>query len=236
MGRAAADNARRILRTVVPVLVVGSGVLMIVSARERWWPACRLRNFEAPDCLRLQDHQYDFMAPAQPWVPVGAAAQVGAGALLLLGLALLFLPWLLGGDPRPAVTLPLGALLAAAMLAIAVATGWSGFSGRVFEVPGLVCAYWLWVVTPIALVVTVFCSERTDPSPGIPWRLVVAVLISASAPLGEFFIASALLGSSYDTTPWSEAVSGTFLVAAGLALWPATRSRSSSPIPALSPV
>lgn len=208
---------------------------MIMSARERWWPACRLGDFDAPDCIRLQDHRYDFIAPSEPWVPVGAAAQLAAGALVLLGLALLLLPWLLGGDHRAAVTLPVGALLAATLLAIAVMTARSGFSGRVVEMPGLTWAYWLWILLPIALVASVVFSERADPTPGISWRLVVAVLVSASTPLGEFFIASALLGASYDTTPWSEAVSGAFLVAAGVALWPATHSRSSTRIAVASP-
>ena len=217
------------MRAVVPALMSASGVLMILSARERWWPACRLGDFDAPDCSSLQDHLYDFMLPSEPWVPVGAAAQVGAGALLLLGLALLFLPWLLGGDHWPAVTLPLGAVLAATTLVIAMVTWWSSVSGRAVEVPGLAWVVWLWILSPVALLITVFSIENADRWPSIPWRLLVAVLVSASTPLGEFFLAPALLGYvSYDTIPWSEAVSGAFLVVAGFALWPATRSRSAS--------
>lgn len=218
------------------MLLIGSGVLMIVSARERWWPACRLGDFDAPDCITRQDHLYDFLPPTQPWIPVGAAAEIGAGALLLLGLALLFLPWLLGGNHRAALTLPLGALLAATMLAVAVMTGRSGFSGRVVEGPGLQWVFWLWILSPVALFVTWISSETADPRPGTPWRLWVVVFVSASTPFGEFFLAPVLLGyGSYDTTPWSEAVSGVFLVAAGFALWPAIHSRSSTQIAVASP-
>lgn len=231
MWRDDAEDEGRTLRAVVPVLLIGSGALMIVAARERWWPACRPGDFDAPDCMRLQDHQYDFIAPTQPWVPVGAAAQVGAGSLLLLSFALLFLPSLLGGDHRPAVTLPLGALLAATMLALAVMTGRSGFSGQAVEGPGLEWVYWLWILSPVALFGTWISNETADSRPGTPWRLWVVVFVSASTPLGEFFLAPMLLGyGSYDTTPWSQAVSGAFLVAAGLALWPATHSRSPVPI------
>ncbi len=96
---------------------------------------------------------------------------------------------------------------------------------------------WLWILSPVALLITVFSIENADRWPSIPWRLLVAVLVSASTPLGEFFLAPALLGYvSYDTTPWSEAVSGAFLVAAGLALWPATRSRSAAQVAVPSPV
>ncbi len=123
-------------------------------------------------------------------------------------LALLLLPWTLAGYRWPAVTVPLGALLAVTMLVIAVMTGRSGFSGRVVEAPGLAGAYWLWILSPNALLVTVVAGEWADPPAGVRWRLWVAVLVSATAPLGEFFIAGALLGSSDDSTPWSEAVSG----------------------------
>ncbi len=230
MSRSDAHAARTALQGVVPVLLSGSGVLMILAARERWWPACRLGDFDAPDCLTLQDHRYDFLAPSEPWVPVGAAAQVGAGSMVLLSLALLFLPWLLAGANRTAVTLPLGAGLAVALLTTAAMTGLSGLSGRVVERPGLEWVYWLWLLSPIALIVMVFASQNADPRPGMQWRLLVAVLVSASTPLGELFIAGALLGLSYDTTPWSEAVSGVFLVAAGLALWPAIRARSAAQV------
>lgn len=219
------------------MLLSGSGVLMIMAARERWWPACRLGDFDAPDCLTLQDHQYDFLLPSEPWVPIGAAAQVGAAALVLLSLALLFLPWLLAGPHRPAVTLTLGAVLAATMLTIAVTTGRSGLSGRVVEVPGLAWVVWLWLLAPCALFIAWIVGEVGESRPGTRWRLAVVVLVSASTPFGEFFFASALLGYlSYDTTPWSEAVSGVCLVAAGLALWPAIRARPAARIAVNSPV
>lgn len=226
MSRSDGDAARTALQGVVPVLLSGSGVLMIMASRDRWWPVCRLGDFDAPDCLTLQDHRYDFLAPTEPWVPVGAAAQVGAGSMVLLSLALLLLPWLLGVAHRPAVRLFVGAVLAAPLLTLAVMTGRSGLSGRVVEGLGLEWVYWLWILTPIALLHMVFASQNADPRPGMAGRLLVVGLVSASTPLGEFFIAGALLGASYDTTPWSEAVSGVFLVAAGLALWPAIRSRS----------
>ncbi|OFE16319.1 hypothetical protein BA895_19270 [Humibacillus sp. DSM 29435] len=236
MSRSATDAARTALQGLAPVLLSGSGVLMIMASRERWWPACRLGDFDAPDCLTLQDHRFDFLPPTEPWVPVGAAAQVGAGSMVLLSLALLFLPWLLGGAQRPVVTLLVGAVLVAPLLTLAVMTGRSGLSGRVVAGPGLEWVYWLWILTPIALLLMVFAFQIADPRPGIEWRLLVVGLVSVSTPLGEFFIAGALLGLSYDTTPWSEAVSGVFLVAAGLALWPAIRSRSAAQIAVPSPV
>lgn len=50
--------------------------------------------------------------------------------------------------------------------------------------------------------------------------------IHAARPFGELLLAPMLLGYvSHDTTPWAEAVSGLFLMAAAVFVWPARLGR-----------
>ncbi|MDN5796223.1 MAG: hypothetical protein L0H79_10805 [Intrasporangium sp.] len=64
------------------------------------------------------------------------------------------------------------------------------------------------------------------------WRLAALALLLASTPILEFTLYPLLIGYvSHDTTPWSEALFGLFLIAAAVALWVGTRgpSRVSGP-------
>jgi hypothetical protein len=60
------------------------------------------------------------------------------------------------------------------------------------------------------------------------WRLVVIALLLCATPWSQVCLAPGLLGyTSYDTTPWAEAVPGAFLVLAGLTTLPAIAWRES---------
>ena len=109
---------RQVARVVVSLLLVGAGLLTATASWQRWWPTCRLGDFDAPACMRVQDHLYDFLLPADPWVPIGNATQLGAVALLLWALALFMLPLLIPGARPDRLTLVLSAVMG-----IGVATG-----------------------------------------------------------------------------------------------------------------
>ena len=72
--------------------LVASGALMCAASVQRWAGACTWGQRDATTCLSRQDHLYDFIAPAAPWAPVGAAAMLAGWSLLLLALAFLPLP------------------------------------------------------------------------------------------------------------------------------------------------
>lgn len=207
-------------------LLAGSGVLTIVAAAQRWWPACQLGGFDTAECLRLQDHRYDFAGPSAPWTPVGAAAELQGVATLLLAVAVLFLPGLLTGRrPRPPYIL--AAVLVSAGFAVdALATWLSGRAGELVTLPWPWPLGLLWVIAWPALL---FGSAVADTS--VPLRVwtgrwaVVVCLLASTTFITQLLLAPMFLGySSYDTTPWSEVVTGALLITAAVFLGPATHS------------
>lgn len=220
-------------RSVVSGLLAASGLLSIAAARERWWPACPWGGFEAPDCLRVQSHAYDYELVSDPWIEIGRAAEFQAVALALLAAAVVLLPWLWLNRPVALIQLVTGATTAS-MLALAGATWVSAARGHAVELPyvGQV-AGWTWLlVWPLALFVAMVLPYSGGWSWGAGWRALFFALMLASTPLVLLFFGPLFTNYlSYDSTPWTEAVGGGFLVAASLVLWPATRrvTRASSP-------
>ncbi len=211
----------------VSALLVGSGTLEVAAARERWWPACPLGGFDAPACVRLQSHEFDFLTPADPWIPLGQAATLGGLSLLLLALAMGILPWLLAAQSR-SVTAAASLLMGLGALQNGIVTLRSGQVGRPVLGAVLGPAGWCLLLGLLLMFVVASTPEPGDePRPGIGWPLTLVGLLASSILLVQLLIAPIVLAyTSYDTTPWTEAVDGAVLLLAALAVWPATVVRA----------
>src|SRR4051795_6748019 len=88
----------RLLLVGTPVMLAGSGLLLVAAARERWAAACPFRgDHETDACLDRQSSLYDFLPPTQPWVGFGHDAALAGAALLVLAVAAACLPALMLG-------------------------------------------------------------------------------------------------------------------------------------------
>lgn len=234
MGRSGAllTGAAVMVRVVTAALLVGSGVLSYAGSRERWGGVCG--DWEAPACLRVQDHRYDYLAPSAPWTPLGDAAQYAGVALLLLAAAFLVLPALLFRG-RPVVTLAVGAATSLGILVVAWSTWQSGVTGRPVETRWLPPAGLWWALAwPLACLVLALQPRRTSPRRGRGWRIAVVTALLMASPIPMAMLSV----GPYDSAPWYEALGGGLVLLAGCALWPATarggasRARAAEPAPA----
>lgn len=209
-----------LMRVGVPALLAASGLVSIAAARERWWPACGQGGFDTRACLSLQDHQHDLVPFGEPWQPVGGSAEIYGLALLLLAVAVALLPLPLFGRRPGAATWALSVMMSLSVLVVAASTWLSGRADEVVTPPALGPAAWFWLVGwPIALSVWVVLTPGQG-RPHIVWRPVALALLMMSTPLAQMLLAPMLVDyTSHDTAPWSEAVSGSFLVGAGIAVW-----------------
>lgn len=198
----------RVLRIGGGVLLGISGVLMYAASWQRWAGVCGWGDKESPACSRRQDHLFDFLAPMAPWQPVGHAAELAGGSLLVLALALALMPWVLTGR-RPGLigAMPLiGAVVAAAI--VGATTLLSGIRGELTTLPGYDLALTLLLFLPPVLFVAWLVSARG-------WAMAATGLLLLSSPLVAAFTYAV---GPYDAQPWWEAISGAFVVAAGLSV------------------
>ena len=151
---------------------------------------------------------YDFVAPTSPWEPLGSAAQLAGGSLLVLAIAFALLPFALTGrrPGRFATVVLAGAVLA--QLAVGVGTLTSGLSGSVVRPVTAALAVYLWLLWPPALLV-----RFTIPARG--WARAASVLLLLATPL---VAALSYAVGSYDARPWWEAISGLLTLSAGVCL------------------
>jgi hypothetical protein len=207
----------------VAALLALAGALWVAAAVQRWWPACPRSDFDSAACIELQDHLYDYVAPTAPWVPVGNAAELAGVAMVVLAFGVAVLPWL--WEPvRPLACLAV-AVPAVAVLLVGV---WTWRAGLTHEVVGgaVLPAILVWsFVLPLALSAAAVATSRDGRTPQRTrrWRVAAAVFLSLATPLAEVMFGPLLLGyMSHDSTPWTEIMTGTLLVAAAGAVWPAT--------------
>jgi hypothetical protein len=223
---------RKLSTGALSLLLAGAGTLQVAASAQRWWPACRFGDFETAACLRLQSHTYDFVVPSAPWVPVGHASVLAGLSLLLLGLGVTGLPLLLRPGRRPALAWLLCAVLGLSQLLAGVSTVASGLLGRPVGEPGTPFVAFVWLGWPVALTLTSILMVGRVRRPAAGWLLLI-VLLTASTPLAELFMAPIVTGYvSYDTTPWSEGWGGACLLLASLAVWPAAYRPRRRPTPA----
>ena len=208
------------VRTATTALLVASGAMSVAAARERWAPACG--SWEAPACLRVQDHRYDYLSPSAPWTPIGEAAQYAAVAQVLLAAALLVLPTLIFRG-RPVLTLAVGAATSLSVLLVAQHTWDSAQAGVpvLSQVVAPATSVWalLW---PLAVMVLALLPRRTPDRAGRGWRICVVLALLMASPIPQAFMSI----GPYDAAPWADALGGYLVILAGCALWPATTRRT----------
>ena len=108
----------------------------------------------------------------------------------------------------------------------------SGLLGRAVGELGTPFVAFVWLGWPVALTLTSILMVGRVRRPAAGWLLLI-VLLTASTPLVELFMAPIVTGyASYDTTPWSEAWGGACLLLASLAVWPAAYRPRRRPTPA----
>ena len=206
--------ARRLAILTTGALLTVSGGLLVAASWQRWHEVCPWgRDDEAPRCLPRQDHRYDFLAPSEPWVPLGSAAELAGVSFVLLAAALLALPWL--ATPRPhgralAGLVAVSALAAWAYADAGVATLRSGLVGRPVEVWGGAGSLLLYLLAPFAL-----CLWCSVVAVRVPLQLAAGSLLVLATPPFVVFLYGI---GPYDARPWYEAVPGGLTLVAGVCL------------------
>jgi hypothetical protein len=207
-----------------PSLLCASGTLMVLAAARRWWPACPLGGFDDPACLVRQDDAYSFVPPHPDWTPLGDAAEMYGAGVAVLGVALVLVPGVLLGTSPGRMLRAGGWLVALGVLVGGVSTFLSGATGAIVAIPGQWVADLLWVLGLPLLLVAAVAEAMTNEAPRLGWRAAAAGGLLLSHPIVVFLLAPALLlYSSFDATPWTEAVGGWALVVAGVCLAMASR-------------
>lgn len=196
----------RMLRVWVATTLMASGGLLFAASWQRWAGACPwVGDQETRKCENRMHHLYDFLPPAEPWMPAGAAAQLAGVSLLVLAIALLPLPWALTGR-KPGLASAV-ALLATVIIVIDVglAALRSGLDGAVVSPVAPEVTMWLWLlVYPFLLGYLAVLSRG--------WARGAAVLLILASPLVAAFTYAI---GPFDAQPWWEAISGLLTCAAG---------------------
>lgn len=212
---------RPVARALVSLLLLASAGGFAVAAAQRWWPACPRGAFDSDACLRLQDHEFDYLYPSDPWTPVGTAAQDAGVATLLLAAAAVLLPLVLARRVRW-VPLLVAGVVGAALTVVGLHQWTSGVTGQVQPQSAAAAAGFVWLVV-VPAVVLVWAARATsgarERSRRVRTWLLAAALV-ASTPLPVALLGPVvLLYGSHDTTPWSEAVIAIPLVLAAGLVW-----------------
>lgn len=209
-------------RVAVCLGLLGSGVLSILGARERWGP-CTPYHFATQLCALRQDYRYEYIGPEPNWIPVGHAAQIGGSALIVLAIAAVLLPYVLAPQAPRRLTWSIAAMLCASVLTVGIVTCLSGHVGHPVAPTALTVGGWFWVLgwPIIFLVLAVAVIVDTGR---MRWRLVSLPFLIASTPWGQLVLTPLVfMYWSYDSTPWGEAVGGLCLIVAAGPLWIGTR-------------
>ena len=204
---------------VASALLMISALLQGAAAAQRW-------AFADPDTLgsdrNIEDHLFDYVIPADPWVSVGSAAILFGLSYLLVGGALVCL-----GVAGRAIAgrirgIPTKALVAAApFVLIGLHALVSGLAGVPTPVQHLIATYGAVVVGAFQVLVLVVFAVFIAVRSWI-WAIGVLLLIGDSLfgyVAALFFVAPILVGyQSYDTTPWTEGVLAAATAAAAVAI------------------
>lgn len=219
---------RSVCRVAVSTLLLMSGILWLVAVVQRWWPDCRLGQFDEPACLWAQSYPYERFKGSEAWTPIAHTAQLEGASMLCLAFAIAVLPWLWA--PRRIGT-SVAVLVPATCVGLLGAGTWalgpSGSAEAAAVAGGAPLTAIIWVLgLPVALLAAAAFAHTQDVPVGTNrWRLVVTCMIGLSNPLAAFFIGPMFTGyMSHDDPPWSGVVSTVLLVAAAAFVSPSTRA------------
>jgi hypothetical protein len=213
---------RRIAPMGTSLLLVGSAVLVVAGAWQRWAADCPLGGqWNSHACEMQQNHEHDAIVPSLPWeADHSSAVLIGLG-YVLLPCALMLLPAAFAMRARPwqwaAVV-----VTASGMLVVGAVTALSGLHGRVVEVPAVGLALFVSAFGLPAALFLLMWRPHSDSPPLGPRRASVVWLLALTTPLLHLMLPARLfiLYSSHDTAPWTEAAIAPLLLAAAVALKP----------------
>jgi hypothetical protein len=204
---------------VATALLVASAALQFAASAQRW-------QFADPSVIpadrSIEDHLFDYAFPSDPWISVGSAAILFGIASLLIAAALTCLAMGARSVYRHGVVLWIAGILAAAPSALAgvhaVLSGVLGTPSSMQYVVATVGAFVLGLAQAAGLVFLAVVVARRS----IGWTVGILALIGTTVMghiVALFIIAPAIVGyTSFDTTPWSEAVVAGFTLVAAIAV------------------
>lgn len=187
------QRVRRALVGAGAVLFIGAGALLLRAANQPWDELWR-DGWSGADPWLAQEHFFDHVWPADPWLPVASAAWWGGAAHLMtaVGLALVFAavrsPWwsrivqvMIVGS---VLVLGLGTLLA----------------GRA-DAPVPTASWWYWAMAPWAIglplitVVLEWVRDSAHPRllPSWVWLAWLGALL-ATTPVLQLFLMPSIVG------------------------------------------
>ncbi|MCC2334250.1 hypothetical protein [Cellulomonas wangsupingiae] len=219
-------------RAAASFLLLASAALFVAASAQRWWPACPRGRFDTAACLRLQDHEFDYLSVSAPWTSLGDAAQyAGVGMFLLAGAAAV-LPFVLAGRALR-FQVPIAVMVAGSLTILGVEVWWSGVTGQPQTAPGSSAAALVWALgVPLLLGAWWLRESMRADGDGMRWTSALAGALMAAAPLPVLLLGPLAVGYvSHDTAPWSDAVIAVPLAVAALLVWKvprATRPRSAA--------
>lgn len=209
----------RTLGLIASALLACSAVLQGVAAAQRWL-FVDVADL-APD-RTIEDHLFDYVLPADPWVSVGSAAALFGLGYLLIAVALVALGVACQRvGAKASAALVVAALTATPFALLGVRALISGASGFASALQHLVLSYGALILgaaqTVRLLLFAVIVVRRS-------WLWSVGLILLIGATLigyivALFYIAPAVTGyQSYDTTPWTEAVLAVLTALSALAV------------------
>lgn len=188
-------------------LLLASAALQFGASAQRW-------RFAGPSVASgdrsIEDHLFDYVVPADPWVGVGdAAALFGIGSLLIAAAISCLAAGAAAAHRTPVATWWAGGLAAApaALTGLhALISDLLGSPSVLQHVVGGFAGVILGIVQVAALLLLAWLAARRS----LGWALGAVILIGSTVfghMVAVFVVAPAIAGyQSYDTTPWSEAV------------------------------
>lgn len=200
---------------VAAALFLLSGVLQLAASLQRWVVA---RAALPASDVTYEDHLYDYFWPADPWVPIGGAAELLGAGLLVLAAGIACLAW--------AATRSGTLWVKIAVIAVVVPTavmGLHALSSGVAGAPsplqnGVILAFC--ALLPFVGLIALGIRWLRDDA---PFAALSCIALLAPTGVGYLFatftLAPVIAGyQSYDTTPWTETIVAVCTVLAAVPL------------------
>jgi hypothetical protein len=157
---------RCVCRVAVSTLLLISGILWLAAVVQRWWPDCKLGQFDEPACLWAQSYPYERFQGSEPWTPIAHTAQLEGSSMLCLAFAIAVLPWLWA--PRR-ISPSLAVLVPAACVGLLGAGTWalgpSGSAEAAAAAGGAPVTAIVWVLGLPVFLLAAAASAHTKEAP-----------------------------------------------------------------------
>ncbi len=195
--------------------MLGSAALQMTASLQRWvW----FRDDRSPRDPSAEDHLYDYAYPADPWVPIGNAAELYGLGYLLLALAVLAAAAAVAVHTGIVAGL-LAAIVAGSFALDGVHAVLSGVSGVPSPVQDWISLQWsISAIGCLCLIGLAILWARVSRAAAVSSLLLLGNTVPGYL-IATFATAPAIAGyQSHDTTPWTETVVAISAAAAGITM------------------